>query len=338
LSVARILAIDDDPLVRATLRDLLALEGHEVSVTADGEQALELVARESFDLILCDLSLPGIAGAQLLEQLRERAPITPIVALTGYASVEGAVAAMKAGANDYATKPVRPADLSRRVDEAVRRSRRHLVRHQREMKMLFLKSIRSLVMSLEAKDPYTKNHSLKVAEITDRVAVAMGYSGETRQRIRLAAILHDVGKIGISETVLHKGGPLTREEFGHIMEHPLIGERILQPIMDGYSDVVAAVKHEHERFDGRGYPCGLRGEEIPFASRVIMVADCFDAITSKRPYRDAQAAERAFEVVTRGAGSQFDPAVAEVFDSMRSTWMTTVAAEPGPAAASLEIC
>jgi putative nucleotidyltransferase with HDIG domain len=214
-------------------------------------------------------------------------------------------------------KPIRREDLAARVAHALDRSRRQLSRKTREVRSMFLKSIRSVVLALEAKDPYTKNHSLKVAALTDRLAGEMGFSSEQRRRIRLAALLHDVGKIGIPEKILHKNGPLTPPEYEQICEHPLIGERILQPLMRSLPDVVASVKHEHERFDGRGYPSRLRGPEIPIASRIIMVADCHDAITSDRPYRNAQAEDVSAEVIERGAGTQFDPDAAAAFLRLR---------------------
>ncbi len=325
--MARILAIDDDALVLSTLRELLEIDGHEVTAAADGESAIDHAGREIFDMMICDLSLPGIGGSALVETLREIAPTVPIVTLTGFASIESAVSAMKAGANDYATKPVRLDDLRTRVTRALEKSRRQLNRRQRELRSMFLKSIRSLVLTLEAKDAYTKNHSLKVAAVSDRIAETMGFTRDARRRIHLAALLHDVGKIGISEKVLLKNGPLTPSEFEHICEHPLIGERILQPIMGAYSDVVAAVKHEHERFDGRGYPSGLRGEAVPLASRIIMVADCYDAITSNRPYRAAQADDAAFDVIQRGRGTQFDPQVADAFLQLRKTLTPSLAEE-----------
>ncbi|HKE01528.1 MAG TPA: HD domain-containing phosphohydrolase [Planctomycetota bacterium] len=329
MAVHRILAIDDEDLVRRTLRDLLTLEGHDVVDVADGETALEKLALEAFDVVLCDLSLPGIGGAALIESIRAIAPTTPIVALTGFASIDSAVRSMRAGANDYATKPLRHDDLAARVANAIQRSRRQLSRRSREVRSMFLKSIRSLVATLEAKDPYTKNHSMKVAALSDRIAAEMHFSPEARRRVRLAALLHDVGKIGIPERILHKNGSLTPAEYEQICEHPLIGERILQPVMRSLPDVVAAVKHEHERFDGRGYPSRLKGAEIPIASRIIMVADCHDAITSDRPYRDAQADDVAFDVIERGAGTQFDPDVAAAFLRLKPSM--AVRRDPAPA-------
>jgi len=316
---ARILAIDDEDIVRSTIRDVLGLDGYEVVDVANGELALERLTLDTFDLVLCDLSLPGLGGAALIESIRDIAPTTPIVALTGYASIDGAVKSMRAGANDYATKPVKREELVGRIDHAIKRSRRHLSRRSREVRSMFLKSIRSLVLTLEAKDPYTKNHSMKVAALADQLAGEMGFKAEARRRIRLAGLLHDVGKIGVPERILHKNGPLDPQEFEQICEHPLIGERILQPLMRSLPDVVASVKHEHERFDGRGYPSGLKGEAIPIASRIIMVADCYDAITSDRPYRGAQADDVAFNVIERGAGTQFDPDVAAAFLRLKPT-------------------
>jgi putative nucleotidyltransferase with HDIG domain len=321
----RVLVIDDEELVRMTIREILVLDGYTVVDVPDGERGLERIARDSYDVVLCDLSLPGIGGAELVESLRDLAPTTAIVALTGFGSIDGAVAAMRAGANDYLTKPIRREELASHIAIARRRAQRALTRRSREVRSVFLRSIQSLVASLEAKDPYTKNHSVKVAALAERIARAMGFSAEACRRVRLAGLLHDVGKIGIPERILHKNGPLTPQEYEVICEHPLIGERILEPLLGSLPDVVAAVKHEHERFDGRGYPSRLQGEDIPIASRIIMVADCYDAITSNRPYRDAQGDEVAFGVIERGAGTQFDPGVAAAFAKLK-TELTAAAA------------
>ncbi len=170
----------------------------------------------------------------------------------------------------------------------------------------------SLVNALEAKDPYTKGHSLRVSETASRMAEHVyGVSPEARE-VQLAGMLHDIGKVGLRESVLHKPGRLTPEEFEHVKEHPVIGERILLPI-ERFRGVAKLARHHHERFDGMGYPDGLKGKEIPEGARILAIADSYDAMTSDRPYRGPMEPERAAEEIKKNLGSQFDPEWGRVF-------------------------
>lgn len=196
---------------------------------------------------------------------------------------------------------------------------RHMEEVEEKLKALnqrlhtvFLATIDSLVNALEAKDPYTRGHSERVARTAGRVAeYAYGISRESKE-VYLAGRLHDLGKVGVRETVLGKPGPLTDEELEHIKEHPIKGQQILSQL-DWLQSVALAVRHHHERFDGQGYPDGLKGEQIPTASRILALADSYDAMTSDRPYRPARSAEEAAGEIARNAGTQFDPEWTQVF-------------------------
>lgn len=177
---------------------------------------------------------------------------------------------------------------------------------------LFISSMTSLVNALEAKDSYTKDHSLRVCDMSAKIAEHIyGISKESRE-IELAGKLHDIGKVGVRETILNKPERLTDEEFNHIKEHPVIGERILMPI-DKLRPITKVIRHHHERFDGKGYPDGLTGEEIPVGSRILAITDTYDAMTSARPYRPPMAAEDATEEIKKHLGTQFDPRFGEIF-------------------------
>ena len=178
---------------------------------------------------------------------------------------------------------------------------------------LFLQGVQMLARALEAKDAYTSGHSIRVSQYAVATAERMGFSGPSLEGIRLGGELHDIGKIGTSETVLHKPGTLTKEEFDQITKHPLLGEKMLSPLAQDSPDVLRIVRSHHERLDGRGFPDGLRGEKIPIEARIVAVADAFDAMTTRRPYRESRPPDAALAELRRVAGSQLDPDAVEAF-------------------------
>jgi len=177
-----------------------------------------------------------------------------------------------------------------------------------QVRDLYLRTIQSIAMTIQAKDPYTHGHSGSVAEYTVSLARALGQSPDEVENLRVAALLHDIGKVGVREEILHKPGPLTPEEYEHVKTHPLVAEQILRPISE-LGDIVDCIKHEHENWDGTGYPSGLREEEIPRGARIIAVVDAFHAMTSDRPYRRAMSVDKALQILREGAGQQWDPSV-----------------------------
>jgi HD-GYP domain-containing protein (c-di-GMP phosphodiesterase class II) len=183
----------------------------------------------------------------------------------------------------------------------------------RRIEELFLGGAQSLVQALEAKDAYLRGHSLRVAEYAVGIARELGLADEVVDRVLLGSHLHDIGKIGVREEVLHKAGPLTEDEYGHIMEHPVIGARILGSLFPTGSLEVAIVRSHHERVDGRGLPDGLKGDAIPLAVRLVTLADAFDAMTSVRPYRPSLGVDRALQELRDNRGVQFDPVAVDAF-------------------------
>ncbi|MFQ6046218.1 MAG: HD domain-containing phosphohydrolase, partial [Gemmatimonadales bacterium] len=233
---------------------------------------------------------------------------------------------LRLGAPDYITKPFQLDEVRARIGQALdkrrlvienRRYQEHLselVRQQAaRIEELFLQGVQTLVEALEAKDAYTRGHSTRVSAYAGSTARALGLSDTEVTLIELGAQLHDVGKIGVREAVLLKRGSLTSEEYGHLMEHTIIGERILEPLLSHVPEVLAIVRSHHERIDGSGLPDGLAGDDIPVPARVVAVCDALDAMTSDRPYRDALPSRDALDELERLRGVQFDADVVEAF-------------------------
>ncbi len=284
--------------------------------------------------MLSDLRLPGMLGTDLLRYVRLRHESLPFVMLTGVNDVPTVVRSMREGADEYLVKPVSPARLLQKLEGAVRhRQERNQVREETRQRLEeaeeavrrererasfygFMRGVHTLVISLELADPYTKDHSKKVASAAVLMARRLGMRQRELREIRVGALLHDIGKIVVPREILHKEGPLTPEEWEIVRLHPLHGHDMLKPLGRYYPEVQRIVRHEHERWDGRGYPDGLKGEEIPLGSRLVMIADTYDAIISTRPYRPAATKADALRAIREGAGSQFDPDLIPAFEAV----------------------
>jgi len=232
---------------------------------------------------------------------------------------------VRQGAYDYVTKPFNLGEVTLSVERALEKRRLELeirdyqlhleqkVEEQaQKIRTAFLNAITSLAYALEAKDKYTSGHSQRVAGISVAIAAELGLSKTEIEKIRLAGLIHDIGKIGVREAVLNKPGKVSAKEYQHILSHSDIGEHILTPIVEDEA-ILKAVRHHHERYDGRGYPDGLSGEQIPLGARILAVADAYDAMKSERPYRGAMSVETACAEIERGKGTQFDPEVVDAF-------------------------
>lgn len=320
-----ILLVDDEEMIRHLLSQKLSPEGYRCEQAANAEQALEKLKEDSIDLVILDIKMPGKSGVELLSEIKAKYPDTAVIMATAVDDAGVAINCMKAGAYDYVTKPfnldevsfsVRRALEKRRLELENRDYQQHLeekvAEQAQKIRASFFNAITALAYALEAKDVYTSGHSQRVTEISVAVAEHLGLPKETIEKIRLAGLVHDIGKIGVRELVLNKPASLSDEEFKHVRLHSQTGERILKPIVDD-KEILKAVRHHHERYDGAGYPDGLKGEQIPQLARIIAVADTFDAMTSERPYRKALTEEAACAEVERCRGSQFDPEVADAF-------------------------
>jgi putative two-component system response regulator len=325
-NAVKCLVVDDEPRLRRVLVRLLEGEGFTCAEAGSGTEALEMLQQEPVPLVISDLRMPQMDGVTLLRAIIARWPDTAVLVVTAVAEVESAVACLQLGALDYVAKPFHLDEVRARVMQALDKRRLKMeledYRHNLEQRVqeqarrieeLSLERLQALVHFLEEKDPYTRGHSVRVANYATRIARELGLPPAVTDVITLGAELHDIGKIGVSEQVLHKAGKLSEAEYRHIMEHPGIGARILAPLMRDVPAALAIVRSHHERLDGKGFPDGLQGEQIPIEVRVVTVSDSFDAMTSVRPYRPALSVLKALQELEDGIGSQFHGPAVEAF-------------------------
>jgi putative two-component system response regulator len=323
-----ILVVDDEEPIRNALRRFLTQEKYDVFTASTGAEALAAVQGHRVGCVLLDLRLPDTPGTELVLQLLDQDPDLAILVLTAVNDAATAALCLQRGALDYLVKPVDLADLLRAVQRALRRrdarleSQRlstmlreevalrtaELQRERENLQRLSVATLEALVNALEAKDAHLRGHSARVAELSARVALATGLPGEQIESIRTAGRLHDIGKIGIRESVLTKQGPLTDEEFTHVKTHTLIGAQILAPLRH-LADVIGFVRGHHERWDGKGYPDGLAGESIPMGARIIGAVEIFDALTTSRPYQETMGPRQAVDRMADLVGTVIDPRV-----------------------------
>jgi putative two-component system response regulator len=332
----RVLVLDDESCVRDLVSRKLTADGYACDLAGDAETALSRLTQMNYDCILSDVNLPGMNGVEFLRRVRLTDQDVAVIMITGAPDLDCALEAMRLGAYDHLSKPLNLAKLTLTVDRAV--EKRRLVLQNREyqlnlesmvlertkqlndanegLRRLFISSIKALAHALEAKDEYTQGHSERVAEEAVTVARFLSLTQTEIENIWIAGFLHDIGKIGIRESVLNKRGKLDAAEWETIQQHPVLAERILGPIEE-LRDVIQTVRHHHERFDGTGYPDGLKGAAIPLGARILAVADSYDAMTSRRPYRDALSEQETLDILEAGAGTQFDPVIVRAFSSSR---------------------
>ncbi len=308
----RLLIVDDMEAMRLALEDSLRLHGYEVISAASGEEALRLLRSQRFDLLLTDQAMPGLSGIELAEATARIHPDVPIVLLTGHTDVELAKSSLQRGASDYVTKPVNIRELPIVIERNLTRRRLEAARlKEREAQVLF-EAIKALASAVDAKDPYTARHSMRVTDLSMILADAVGLSSDEKYCLELSAWMHDVGKIGVPDHILTKADRLTPEEFEVMKMHAAKGAEIVGQIEE-LSRVANVIRHHHERLDGKGYPDGLQSEAIPLQSRIIFIADTFEAMTSDRSYRRRAGREHALAELERYSGSQFDAELVEVF-------------------------
>jgi putative two-component system response regulator len=319
------LVVDDEPRLRQVLVHLMHNDGFRCFEAGNGVEAIELLERQPVTLVMSDMRMPRMDGIELLRQVRERWPDTAVVMITAVAEVEVAVSCLSMGAMDYLTKPFHIEEVRARVRQALEKRRlllenrdyqEHLedrvAEQARRLEELFLAGIQALAEALEVKDPYTRGHSVRVSQYAVTIARALNLGNESIRQIELGGHVHDVGKIGVREAVLNKPGALTDEEYQHIMTHPVVGWRILAPLLGDAPIALNVVRSHHERVDGTGVPDGLKGEEIPLEARIVSVADAFDAMMSVRPYRGAEmTVDEALNELEENCDAQFDRRVVE---------------------------
>ncbi len=326
--MTRILIVDDEETIRLALRKFLRSRGYEVEIAGSGDHAMQILDRDSFSLMLCDVRMPGMTGVQVVPLARQKDRDLAIIMLTAVNDAATATEVLASGATDYLMKPVELADLQQAVDRALRKRdelidlRRvdmlireevalrtaELEMEKESLRLMSVSIAETLINAMEAKDLYLRGHSQRVAELAGQLAEELGLDEATCEDLRVAGRLHDVGKIGIREAILNKPGRLTSDEFEHVKQHVQIGLDILAPLFH-IKKPLEYVEHHHERWDGAGYPQGLTGEAIPVGARILCAADTFDALTSKRAYREPLAPLAALEHLRVDSGTQFDPSV-----------------------------
>jgi response regulator RpfG family c-di-GMP phosphodiesterase len=344
-----ILFVDDEVNIRRSLVRLFRTEPVRIEQAGSAEQALEILEREPIQVVVSDHRMPGMTGVKLLSRVRERWPDIIRMMLTGFTEIDVAIEAINKGEiYRLVTKPwnddelratVRTAidtwqmrceierlnaltqeqnaelqEMNRTLEAKVEERTKEVHQKHQELRLAYVSTVKTLSEAIEAKDPYTRGHSERVGVYSSRLARELHCASGFIERIYLAGLLHDVGKIGIPDSIITKPGRLTAEEYEEIKRHPEIGARIIEPV-SFLADIAPCVRHHHEWYDGsnRGYPDRLSGEGIPFPSRIILVADTVEAMTSDRPYRAGVPMGRVIEEIRQFSGTQFDPVVADAF-------------------------
>lgn len=322
----RILVVDDEVNICRLLQRFLSKLGYEVETAGTVPDAVQVLDNDRFDLVITDLRLPGgPSGLDLLGEIESRSIGTRMILMSAHADITTAAAAIERGIDQLIVKPFELQELGAKVAESLRRrhSQREaeetraaledrLRQRETESRNLILNGTLSLAAAVEAKDEYTAGHARRVTEYALSIAEVIG--GIDLDRFELAGKLHDVGKIGVPDQVLNKPGRLTAEEFELVKKHPETGERILQPLIDDRL-VLGVTRYHHERWDGKGYPDRLAGEDIPLPARILAVADTIDAMTSSRAYRQGLPWPDVVTEIRRCSAGQFDPRMVEAFDS-----------------------
>jgi putative two-component system response regulator len=310
-----ILIADDEAPLRGLIEALLSTEGYRLEFAENGRQALHMAETITPDLILLDVMMPELNGYEVCRELRdnERLCDIPIIMITGLGDRSSRLAGIEAGADDFVSKPFDAVELRARIRTITRLNRyRKLQDAYAELMCTYDATLEGWIKFLDLRDKETEGHTLRVTEMTVRLAMAMGINGSKLVDIRRGSLLHDIGKIGIPDAVLHKPGPLNQEERAIIETHPQLAYDMLHPIPFLRPALAIPYAH-HEKWDGTGYPRKLKGEDIPLEARLFAVVDIWDALSSDRPYRSAWTRDRVRGYLDDIAGSHLDPYVVEAF-------------------------
>jgi putative two-component system response regulator len=304
----KVLVVDDSAANRELIEACLAGVECEVKLAEDGLTALKMIEISAPDLILLDVQMPSMDGYQVCKRIKAdpRMRLVPVVMITALNHIDDRVKALESGADDFMSKPVERVELVARVKSALRLKSIY-DRLDSAEQVIF-----ALASAVEAKDAHTERHTQRVAEAARHMGVRLGLVDAELDALYRGGMIHDIGKIGVDDAILRKPGPLNSEEVVKMRAHPMIGVNIVRPLRSG-SDILPIIRHHHEWFDGRGYPDGLRGNEIPLLARIVSVCDAFDSLVNDRPYRTRRSVEEAISILEGDAGRQWDPGLVAIF-------------------------
>ena len=322
---AWVIVVDDDVSILKSAGKILSDEGIRVTALKSGESLLDYVSEKGApDLVLLDIMMPGLDGfdtLKKLKKLRYGKPEIPVIFLTGNDDEGAEERGLTLGALDFIKKPFTPAVLTLRVKHMLEllnlqaNLSSEVDKKTEEVEHLSIHIVQSLANAIDAKDKYTKGHSGRVADYAREIARRVGYGEKEINDVYMMGLLHDVGKIGIPDDVINKPAKLTEEEYNVIKQHPVMAAMILENIRE-MPQLTVGAKWHHERYDGKGYPDGLKGDDIPEEARIIAVADAYDAMSSRRSYREALSQDHVREQIIKGTGTQFDPKFAKIMLDM----------------------
>lgn len=318
----KIIAVDDDEGIVDSLSVFLKRSGYELTGVTNPLEAIERVRNEHFDLMILDFIMDPIHGDQVVEEIRKFNKELYILLLTGHKDLAPPLETIKRlDIQGYCEKSDKFDQLLLLIESGIKainqmniikRINDELKEASQKLEQAYMESIETLRYTVEAKDPYTRGHSDRVSEYSVLIGKYLGLSEEDLHTLKVGGLFHDVGKIGIPDAILLKPGKLTNDEYSEIKNHPAIGVHILSNAKI-FSQIIPIVKHHHERYDGFGYPSNLKGEDIPYFARIAAVADTFDAMTSRRTYRDSLGLEIVKDEINKNKGTQFDPQIADTF-------------------------
>ena len=310
----KIIAVDDEEGIIDSLSIFLKRSGYEFIGITDPLEAVERIKNEHFDLMILDFIMTPIHGDQVVEKIREFNKELYILLLTGHKDLAPPLETIRRlDIQGYCEKSDKFDQLLLLIESGIKSiaQMNEIKKINEELENAYLESIQTLRYTVDAKDTYTRGHSDRVSEYSVLIGKHLGLSEEELKTLRIGGLFHDIGKIGVPDSILLKETKLTDNEYSEIKNHPSIGAHILSTATI-FKDIIPIVKHHHERFDGHGYPGQLQGEEIPYFARIAAIADSFDAMTSRRSYRDSLSIETVIQEFENGRGSQFDPELTDV--------------------------
>ena len=312
-----ILVVDDSSTIRSVVKDAFEKSGFNVTTAVNGKDALKKIWTNPPDLILSDIDMPEMNGIELCNRVRVNPELKaiPFVIMSANDNRATMRQLLERGVSAYLVKPFNMEQMVITVEKLLSDQYLLLLKEKERLeseRKFMLSGITSLIAALEARDHYTSGHSHAVSAIVEKMAVKIGMPTEDVESVSIAGKLHDLGKIGVPDSILLKPGKLTNEEFNLVKEHPVVGVNILGNI-SSLSNVIPAIRHHHERFDGKGYPDGIKGDDIPLWARLMAVADTYHALTSDRPYRDGMSLQKAMDIIITARGTQLCPACVDLF-------------------------